>query len=275
MNPDGVIISKRAWSHPGQVRNELEKHVGPVDPITREEDVHLKISVPPRTNAQHGIVARIARPEMQPIRMQPQVDSKTLPFFAKLRAEADANLLRRGTGKLYLGFHPDPFHNAHWNNLTTPLSFAIERADGVELDQWKASAARVDVTSDTDPREFLLEVSAWPEGQPLKLTVQYFACVGEISCHAVKQTYVVHRQRDPDGGNAKGEGAGFWDSKDFARRMMAGDRDNDRKLMKSETAGIILPHFEKLDTNKDGFLELHELRRVSDWLNGHHQPGTP
>lgn len=275
VNPEGIIIHKRAWSHPGLVRKELEELVGPVDQITDEDDVHLAITAPPRTAARHGIVPRISRPQMQPIVIEPQIDPQGAPFFAKLRAEADATLLRRGAGKLYLGFHLDPFHNAHWNNLTAPLSFAIDRVEGVEIDEWEGTAPQVAVTSDADPREFLLKVAAWPEDRTLVLTVKYFACVGETSCHTVKQSYVLHRRRDPDGGGARGEGAGFWESRDFARRMLAGDRNNDRKLDESETAGILLPHFRKLDSNHDGFLELRELERVSDWLNHHHQPGTP
>ena len=54
--------------------------------------------------------------------------------------------------------------------------------------------------------------------------------------------------------------------------MLAGDKDRDGKLVRSETAGIILPHFDRLDTNQDGFLEFQELMVVAAWLNHHHQP---
>jgi hypothetical protein len=39
--------------------------------------------------------------------------------------------------------------------------------------------------------------------------------------------------------------------------------------------GLIRPHFEKLDVNKDGLLDQEELKPVVEWLNRHHQPGTP
>ena len=275
VDPQGVIVRKRAWANPGSVRQDLEELVGPVERITREEDLHLDLLQPLKSVASRGVVSRIARPQMAPLVIEPQVDPKGLPYFAKLRAEAGPGLLRDGAGRLYLGFHLDPFHNAHWNNLTKPLSFKIEPVDGVTLDRWEAAAPQFSVASDADPREFLLKVEAWPAGRPLRLTVTYFACVGEDSCHAVQQAYVLHRRRDNDGGGARGEGAGYWDHDEFAERMLAGDKDNDGKLKKSEAAGIILPHFEKLDSNQDGVLDVGELKAVADWLNHHHQPGAP
>jgi hypothetical protein len=253
----------------------LEELVGPVEHITREDDLQLKLGLPPKAPAARGVVPRLPRPQMQAIEMEPQIEPKGMPFFAKLRAEADAGLLQDGAGRLYLGFHLDPFHNANWNNLTKPLSFKFEPADGVRLDPWEAAAPTVSVVSDADPREFLLNIEAWPRDKPLRLTVWYFACVGEETCHAVQQEYVLHRRRDLDGGGARGEGAGYWDPEEFAQRMLASDRDKDGKLQQSEAVGILLPHFEKLDTDQDGLLDAQELRVFSDWINHHHQPGTP
>lgn len=275
VNPEGVIVRKRAWSHPAQVRKDLEELVGPVNIITREDDVHLNLKLPITPSAPRGTLPRLIRPAMQPLAMEPQLESDRSPFFAKLRAEADESLLAHGTGQLYLGFHLDPIHNAHWNNLTPPLSFQLDAGDAVKLEATTGTAPKVDAASDSDPREFLLKIRAWPIEEPVRLTVSYFACVGEESCHTVKQEYVLYRKRDADGGGARGEGAGFWNSQEFAARMLAGDTNKDGRIVKSEASGIILPHFEKLDANHDGFLNLKELEVVSDWLNFHHQPGTP
>ncbi len=275
IDPDGVIVRKRAWSHPAQLRKDLEGLVGPVERITREEDMHLTLGLPLKSSAERGIVKRIPRQKMAPLVIEPKIDPKGQPFFAKLRAEADAGLLADGAGRMYLGFHLDPLHNAHWNSLTKALSFQIEEVDGVTLDRWEAAADKVSFASDADPREFLLRVEAWPEGQPLRLTVKYFACVGKETCHVVRQEYVLYRRRDADGGRARGEGAGYWDPEEFARQLLRGDANRDGKLARSEVAGIGLPHFEKLDTNQDGFLVLDEIKPIGDWLNRHHQPGTP
>ena len=275
IDPEGVIVRKRAWANPQQVRKDLEQLVGPVERVTREEDLHLTFGLPPKSPAIRGVVKRIPRPQMLPILMEPRIDSWGQPFYAKLRAEADDSLLNEGAGKLYVGFHLDPLHNAHWNNLAKPLSFQIEKVDSVDLDRWEVTADKVAQVSDADPREFLLAVKKWPDNQALRLSVTYYACVGDDACHMVRQDYVLHRRRDIDGGGARGAGAGFWNPAEFARQLLRGDSDNDGKLTRSELVGIAVPHFEKLDTNQDGFLVLDELKAMGDWLNHHHQPGTP
>jgi hypothetical protein len=275
IDPQGLIVSKRAWSNPAVVRQDLEKLVGTVDPITKAEDVQLNLQLPLKTAAVTGIVPRIDRSGMQAIVSEPTIEPGGLPFFAKLRAEADAGLFQGQTGKLYLGLHLDPFHNAHWNNLTKPLSIELDLPDGVQIEPRALHASPVAVTSDADPREFLLDVKSWPSRIPIRLTVKYFACVGETSCHAVQQHYTLHLRRDRDAGGARGPGAGFWKPEAFTRQMMARDRNRDGKLNRNEVQGLVLPHFDHFDTNQDGLLDPQELKAVSDWLNHHHQPGVP
>lgn len=275
VDPEGIVVRKRAWANPQLVRKDLEELVGPVDRVTKEEEIELNLGRPVASAAKRGVVTRISRPRMLPITMEPQLEPKGLPFFAKLRAEADADLLAEGSGQLYIGFHLDPFHKAHWNNLTESLSYRIEGDERVKVEPRQQSAPKASIASDADPREFLLNVQDWPEDVPLTLTVTYFACVGEEICHSVRQKYVLYRRRDLDGGGARGKGAGEWNPEDFARQLLRGDKDKDGKLTKPESVGIILPHFEKLDANRDGFLEFEELKAVGDWLNQQHQPGTP
>lgn len=275
IDPNGVIVNKRAWANAEQVRADLEELVGPSDQVTREEDLNLNLGSPPESSAPRGVVERIARPRMIPIVVEPQIESDGLPFFAKLRAEVDAEVLEGKPGNMYFGFHLDPLHDAHWNNLDRPLSFSIASVDGLDFDRLEASAERVDVPSDADPREFMIAVRSWPQDQPLRLTVTYLACVGTETCHEVRQEYVVRRARDADGGGARGEGAGFWDPEDFAKQMLRGDRDGDGRLVPSEVVGIALPHFDELDANKDGVLVHEELLTIADWLNHRHMPGPP
>jgi hypothetical protein len=192
IDPKGAVVRKRAWSNPGQVRADLEKLVGPVEHVTKVEDVHLKLEPPLKAPAARGVVARLQRPEMQAILIEPKIDPSAPPFFAKLRAEADNDLMMTGAGKLYLGFHLDPFHDAHWNNLTKPLTLKLDVPEDVKIDKLAVTADRVEVASDTDPREFMLNVEAWPNDKPIRLNVTYYACVGETSCYAVQQDYVLH-----------------------------------------------------------------------------------
>jgi hypothetical protein len=273
IDPKGKIVRKRAWSHPAQVRKDLEELVGKVEKVTKEEDVKLNIQLPLKAPAERGVVKRIQRPRMQALVMEPVVKPKDPPFYAKLRVEADNDLMTSGKGKLYLGFHLDPFHNAHWNNLTRPLKYKLELPEGAKVAKASGEAAKVDAASDSDPREFLLDVESWPEDEPIKLTVTYSACV-ETACHVVRQEYVLHLKRDKDGGGARGAGAGLW-GEEFARQQLARDKDGDGKLGKDEVMGLILPHFDRLDANKDGRLDAEELKEVARWLNTHHAPGVP
>jgi hypothetical protein len=272
IDPDGVIVRKRAWSQPDEVRRDLEELVGPVEHITTEEDMRLKLDLPQKSPAARGVVTRIPRPGMLPLKLVPVIHPNQPPFYAKLRAEADASLLDEGAGRLYLGFHLDPLYDAHWNNLTPPLSYTIETADGVVIDHPQASAPNVSATTDCDPREFLLNVESWPADTPLKIQVTCFACEGEEACHALKQEYTVYRERDTDGGGARGAGAGYWDAEEFAQRLLAGDRNKDGRLVKDELVGLVRSHFKKLDTNSDGYLDHDELLVIASWLNHYHQP---
>jgi hypothetical protein len=272
IDPEGTVVRKRAWSHPARVRKDLEELVGKADRVTADDEVKLNVELPLKSPAARGVVPRLARPRMQAVAMEPRIDPKGAPFYAKLRAEADTALLTAGKGKLYLGFHLDPFHHAHWNNLTEPLRYELEVPEGVKIDRPTGEAPPVKAASDADPREFLVNVEAWPTGRPLKLTVTYAACVGETACHAVRQSYVLRRERDPDGGGARGEGAGWWDADEFAERLMAGDRDGNGKLTRGEVRGLVLPHFDLFDANKDGLLDAGELKEVARRLNHHHAP---
>ncbi len=270
LDPRGRIVRKRAWSHPGEVRKDLEALVGKSDTLTREEDVKLALAPPVKAPAARGVVPRLKRPRMQALEMQPRIEAKGQPFFAKLRAEGDADLLSEGAGKLYIGFHLDPFHGAHWNNLTAPLKFTLE---GEGLEKVTREAPKVKPASDADPREFLLDIKEWPDGKPLTLTVYYSACVGEESCHVVKQSYTLWLRRDRDGGGARGAGAGFWGEDEFAKQLLSRSKSRD-KVSEAEVMGLVRPHFKHFDTNKDGFLDHEELKAVARWLNGHHAPGA-
>lgn len=275
IDPEGKIVRKRAWSYPAQLRKDLEELVGKPDQITREEDVKLNLQAPLKAPAARGVVARMKRPRMQAVVMEPVVEKDGQPFFVKLRAEAEGPLINRGAGKLYLGFHLDPFHQAHWNNLTEPLKYRITLPDGAKIENAEGTAEKVVPPSDCDPREFLVDVAAWPQDKPLTVTVTYSACVGETACHIVKQSYVLRRKRDIDGGGARSEGAGFWDPEQFAEQALEGDKNGDGKLSKNEVRGLVLPFFDQFDRNKDGFLDATEIEEVANWLNTHHQPGVP
>lgn len=273
INPDGIVVRKRAWANFAEVRKDLEELVGPVDHVTREEDVVLpgekRTSLP--TTPPAG--PRIPRPNMLPIVLEPVQEAEGRPFFAKLRAEADARLLAEGSGKLYLGFHLDPLYDRHWARGGDVLSWQIAVSPSLQLQPLEAKANAATRTSDTSPREFLLDVTSWPVDQPLRLVVKYQVCDGDQACECLEQSYVLRRERDADGGGARGAGAGYWEPAEFVKQLLRGDANRDGQLSKSEAVGLVVPHFEALDTNHNGLLDREELKTVAEWLNHRHLPG--
>lgn len=272
IDPAGRIVRKRAWSHPQFVRRDLEEFVGSAETITSPEDINLAITPAPQSTAPRGFVNRLERSEMRPIISIPNIEASDLPFLAKLRAEADSDLIGQGHGQLYLGVHLDPLYGACWNNLSDPLRISISATDEVRIQQRNLVAKKIAEPTDSDPREFSVTVDSWPDDQPMHISVTYFACVNGETCHAIRQTYELRLRRDRDGGGARSTGGGLWDEEDFTSRILASDKNKDGEITRLESPGLLLPHFESLDRDSNGRLNRNEISVVTDWLNHRHQP---
>jgi len=211
IDPDGKVVRRRSWSNPVALRRDLEELVGAVEHPTRVEDLDL-VGAPPPKVAASGVVPRVRPPDrMSPVTVIPRESSS--PFYVKLRAEADENLLRQGKGTLYLGFHLDPLYHVHWNNLAAPLTFSIKTPSGVEATPPRGEGPKVDAPADVDPREFLIEVSG-ASRDSLTVHVDYFACNDDEGwCRPASQQYTVSLQYDPDGGTVRGRDRGPMDNR--------------------------------------------------------------
>ena len=263
-DPDGKLLIKRAWSDPNQLRHDLEKLVGEVERPTRIADLHLNTNYE-ATKVASGVVERVRLPgPMQPLQIEPAIEKSKQPFYAKLRAEADRDLLRTGSGMLYLGFFLDPLYEVHWNNQAEPLRFEFSDQRGVSLQPNSGKGPAVKANADSDPREFLVKVAS--DGrEPLTLTVHYFACDNaETFCEPVTQTYTIYLSADADGGNrrAAGNGLGPGDGGNVADRFKQQDKDKDGKLSKDEVPEQMLKFFDRLDSNADGSLDEKEIQRM-------------
>jgi hypothetical protein len=109
-------------------------------------------------------------------------------------------LIRRGTGQLYLAFHLDPIYQVHWNNQVDPISYELKLPDGMTADHPTGVGPMVKQPADSDPREFLIEISGETRpSAPLELTVKYYACDdAETFCLPITQHYQIHLQADPE-----------------------------------------------------------------------------
>ncbi len=293
--PDGKLVRMRDWSSPETLRADLEELVGKVKNPTRVSDLNLKIETTPKPAAS-GVVKRVSLPgQGQPLLVEPK-ESKT-PYYVKLRAEADGNLLRSGNGKLYLGFHLDPIYHVHWNNLAKPLSFTIADAKGIKVTPETGTGPKVEQESDIDPREFIVDVDSEESADSFELTVKYFACNDEQGfCIPVTQTYVVNLQQDRDGGQARRSGSrggrpgGSGQSRGgqsgsgrpgerspqggrppggfSVERLMSFDRNKDGKVSRSEMPEPLRRMHDRADSNGDDAIDEKEARTIESRSRG-------
>ena len=262
IDPDGKLANKRMWSDPERLRQDLARLVGPVENPTRIADLDLE-APPPRKQAAKGVVPPIEVPRgMQALKVQPVSSEDNVPFYLKLRAEGDRDLLRRGAGKLYLGFRLDPMYAVHWNNLVDPLHFELKLPPGT-ASPLSGTSAKVEVEADSDPREFLIDVDAWQMEAPLQATVHYFACDdAETFCIPVTQQYWISLERDPDGGRRTGTFPGRGGRR-MAGRLRDRDLNGDGRISRDEVPERMGRLFGRLDANGDGFIDEDELEGMA------------
>ncbi len=197
---------RRRWSDPVQLRRDLEKLVGAVKKPTKASDLKMKF-VAPKKAAPTGVVPRLKVPgSMTALKIEAQASSE--PYYAKLRAEADAQLLGGGSGKLYVGFHLDPLYHVHWNNLAGRVHYEIKAPAGVTVTPASGDGPKVKEPTDIDPREFLLSISVDKRSsKPLELRLRYVACNDDEGwCKEFVQTYLIYLEADPDGGRNRQRG---------------------------------------------------------------------
>ena len=183
ISPEGKILVARSWSDPVRLRADLEKMVGKTKTVSNPSDLDRKPKTAIISKIASGVVPRVEKPEgamaviARPVIRKEADKEKQEIFYVKLRAEADRSLMMNGMGKLHLGFHLDPVHTVHWNNLADPLRFEFKSIDGVDFSMQKGVSPKVEIASDIDPREFLLDVkgSRGRIEEKLMLKVSYFA----------------------------------------------------------------------------------------------------
>ncbi len=280
IDPEGVIVARRAWSDPAQLRRDLERLVGAVEQPTQVADLDLP-TVRPAPTVAKGIVPRIAKPEgMWPIEIEPLLEESKVPFYVKIRAEGDSGILANGNGTMYLGFHLDPLYRVHWNNEAGPVEFQLKAPPGVTVTPASGVGPDVEEAADADPREFLVDVTAHSVDQPLDLDVFYFACDDALTfCVPVNQSYRVTLARDEShdwsiqtnadgpelGGGPPGRGGGQGGAARGGRgrpNFSSLDADGDGRISMDEAPGRMQDFFGRMDANDDGFLSESEFQRA-------------
>ncbi|MED5585758.1 MAG: hypothetical protein VYB61_05335 [Verrucomicrobiota bacterium] len=292
ISPEGKILVARSWSDPDRLRADLEKMVGKTKTVTNPSDLDRKPKSAAISKIASGVVPRVEKPEgsmaviARPVIRKEADKAKQEIFYVKLRAEADRSLMMDGTGKLHLGFHLDPVHTVHWNNLADPLRFEFKSIDGVDFSMQKGVSPKVKASSDIDPREFLLDVkgAGGRIEEKLTLKVSYFACDDEEGwCRAVSHLYEIELRRDRDAGSVRSARA----NGGFDRRRPGGngrgpqgrrpeltqlfsrmDSNGDGVIARNEARGPMIDRFDRLDVDGNGSISKTEMKTHFERMRG-------
>jgi Ca2+-binding EF-hand superfamily protein len=286
LDPQGRIMHMQMWSDGERLRAALAEQVGPIEKQTAVAD----LGIPPfrmQPNTRGTVLPKIDMPGiMVPLQIEPKPNSQ--PFYVKLRAEAEASVLENGSGKIYLGFHIDPIHHTHWNNLADALHFELKASSNTQVSPGSGDGPKLDVESDSDPREFLVGVENAEPGAPLNLTVRYFACSDDPAwCKPVTQQYTIYLKRDEFGGATFGRtfmpggpgrrpggppmggfrgppsqagGPGFAGPPSAEMFFSRFDRNKDGKLAEAEVPVGLWQRLRSADANADGAITSEEFR---------------
>ncbi|CAA6677261.1 MULTISPECIES: peroxiredoxin [unclassified Lentimonas] len=206
ISPDGEVVYASSRLKAESLRSALVKHVGAIKQVTSADDLNLpRISRPSRiVNEDNDL--QVKRPDgLTILKITPEKPEET--YYVKLRVEAEKELLETGTGRLFLGFYPDPIHEAHWNNLTEPMQYTLTLPNGVEATPAKDQAVKGPGDTDTQPRQFWVSVKADKPIDSIQLKLDYFACTDSL-CLALTQSYTIHFEPINDGSRTFGMNRG-------------------------------------------------------------------
>ncbi|MFT6178841.1 MAG: hypothetical protein ACJAQT_002680 [Akkermansiaceae bacterium] len=150
----GVVVRKRFWLDPEELRSFLAARFGKVAKPTTVADLKRE-PVDPNQSQKRGLKVPEGMKlcDVSPLR---KVSEKE-PLYVKLVLEAGPELLKSGMGKLWFDLFVDPIYGRRWDKSAEPVrweltcddpSFQAVKAKGVHDEDERSS------------REFLLDVKA-------------------------------------------------------------------------------------------------------------------
>ncbi len=278
----GNLVIAQGWFDPEAMRTTLEGRHTPPTERTTIESLQLPefeaISSPAS-----GVVPRVTVNErMMNISTEPS--ESTEPYYVKLRTEASQDLLSSGKGKLYIGFHLDPIHDVHWNNLVTPIEYEFTLPEDCTITPQTGKGPTVSQATDVDPREFLLDVENWSKGDSITCAVKYYACSdSEGWCKPVQQEYEITLEANRQGGSAmtrsprsRGRQGGEGSSGSRGGQSPTLDRFDSNKdgvLTPDEVPERMSRMFDRMDSNNDGKIDAEEFNKMVESRKNRPQGG--
>lgn len=233
VGPSGKIIQARDWVDVGALRLDLARLVGPVEKSINPPTLSLKSQRPP-PSARRNVLPILDVPHgLIPVMLAPRRSDR--PYLAKLRAEADRDLIKNGNGKLYLGFHLDPIYAGYLNNEQSSLRVEVVGSHEETATPSTITAAKVDQPRDIDPREFLIDIKGVTAETELQVKVRYVVCHDTVPFEEdVTQTYLVRLAPDPFENPCTVRLAPQYRQGDIVLKFLENDKDNSGDLSGEE-----------------------------------------
>lgn len=202
LDPDGIVVVKRAWSDPEALRQDLERLVGKPETRTDPADLGLgQITAVVTADRPEELPVLVLPPNLVPVVVRPELKDGE-PFYAKLRVEVERSVLSEGAGLVYFDLRLDPLYRVHWNNLVGPVRIELlTEGDGPTFEATVLTAPQPDEEQDMAPREWLVRVTNARRGDSFRAVVHYAACSDEEGwCKILSQSYTIRLQPDQDAG---------------------------------------------------------------------------
>lgn len=266
---DGVEKYAGNLSDMDRFRKILADTGGPIDSPTPANTFSSPEIAPIKYPAEQWMKRVKIRPPKDlflPLKTTPSNSRK--PFYVKLRAEASKELLETGNGRMYLGFHVDPLYEAKWNNLAMPLEYTIKMPRETAASPSKAQAQKVEKRpTDSEPREFMIEVRKWNATNPIAVTITYsILSTRSNRIIEVSQRHLIRLQVDPFGGAVIGRQIPDGRKKEKVTSSIIlfknFDADGDGMLSREEAPGHLQSKWAEADANADGFVTEEEYRKL-------------
>lgn len=266
ISPEGKIVYANGRIIRDSLRRALDSAVGKPQSITYARDLGLptlgRRNMLPNEDSAIGV----QRPDgLTILRIAAAKPDDT--YYVKLRAEADAALLKTGTGRLFLGFYPDPIHDVHWNNLTPAMKYTLTLPDGVVATPVEASAEKGPGDKDTQPRQFWVDVKSKEQLDDFQLKLKYYACAPGM-CMATTHEYTISFEDENRGSRTAGmnrgnRGRGGRGGRNFGNNSNSRGNSrfggSQRGRMQGRQGGQSGAQLAQADTNKDGAVTLEEM----------------
>jgi len=202
ISPKGEVLLGLSRLDGQSLRQTLETHVGKVKNPTTVADLNLpKVERQGRAENFASDTRVVREDGLVILKSTPATTDET--YYVKLRAEAEPALIKTGKGRLFLGFYPDPILGAHWNNLTEPLKYSLVLPSGVKATPREASAAVGEGDSDSEPRQFWVDIDSDQPFDEMQLAFHYFGCTDEV-CLALTHNYSIKLEAADDGARTYG-----------------------------------------------------------------------